>query len=116
MTSFFDTEGTPMQDDSADGDPHDQQQPRRHERAPVDRLCEIKIGMRNWHQARLKDLTAEGFRLSLTDMPTVGTQLKIRLPGMSMLDAEVCWARNFEAGCKFAAPLSPYVFEHLLRQ
>jgi hypothetical protein len=99
---------------SAGDDPG--QQPRRHQRADMDKLCEIKIGQRNWHQARLRDLTPEGFRLSLTDMPAVGTLLKIRLPGMAMLDAEVCWARNFEAGCKFANPLSPYVFDHLVRQ
>ncbi len=107
-----------MQDDqlTPPGEDGPAQQQRRHERAEIDKLCEIKIGMRNWHQARLRDLTPEGFRLSLTDMPAVGTLLKIRLPGMSMLDAEVCWARNFEAGCKFANPLSPYVFEHLVRQ
>jgi len=82
----------------------------------MDRTCEIKIGLRNWHQARLMDLTPEGFRLSLTDMPRVGTVLKIRLPGMAMLEAEVCWSREFQAGCKFSAPLSPYVFEHLVKQ
>lgn len=98
--------------DNANDEAHQQ---RRHPRAELDKLCEIKIGVRNWHQARLRDLTPEGFRLSLTDMPKVGTVLKIRLPGMAMLDAEVCWARNFEAGCKFANPLSPYVFEHLVR-
>lgn len=96
--------------------PGESPQPRRTERAAIDKVCEIKIGIRNWHQARLKDLTPEGFRLSLTDMPAVGTMLKIRLPGMAMLDAQVCWARNFEAGCQFASPLSPYVFEHLVKQ
>lgn len=106
-----------MQDDELPppGDDEPAQQQRHHIRAELDQLCEIKIGMRNWHQARLRDLTPEGFRLSLTDMPAVGTLLKIRLPGIAMLDAEVCWARNFEAGCKFVSPLSPYVFEHLVR-
>ncbi|MEO5707621.1 MAG: PilZ domain-containing protein [Alteraurantiacibacter sp.] len=105
-----------MQDDEPTLPGNDKaNQQRRHERAEIDKLCEIKIGVRNWHQARLRDLTPEGFRLSLTDMPKVGTVLKIRLPGMAMLDAEVCWARNFEAGCKFTNPLSTYVFEHLVR-
>ena len=94
----------------------DEQQPRKQERAAIDRQCEIKIGVRAWHVARLRDLTPEGFRLSLTDMPKVGTMLRIRLPGISIMEAEVCWARNFEAGCKFTQPLSPYVFEHFVRQ
>jgi hypothetical protein len=105
-----------MQDDdvSSGGEGGPGQQ-RQSDRADLDALCEIRVGMRNWHQARLCDLTPEGFRLSLTDMPAVGTALKIRLPGMTLLDAEVCWAQDFEAGCRFAVPLSPYVFEHLVR-
>lgn len=95
-------------------DPADQQ--RRILRTEFDRQCEIRIGHRQWHMARLRDLTPEGFRLSLTDMPKVGTMLRIRLPGISILEAEVCWARDFEVGGKFAQPLSPYVFEHFVRQ
>ena len=93
----------------------DSEQQRRRERAPLDKDVEIRIGARAWHRAQLRDLTPEGFRLRLTDMPAIGTRMMIRLPGMAMLEAEVCWARDFEAGCKFAAPLSPYVFEHLVR-
>lgn len=104
-----------MHDDETTPPGAESEQQHRHARAGMDKLCDIKIGIRNWHQARLRDLTPAGFRLSLTDMPAVGTLLKIRLPGMAMLEAEVCWARNFEAGCKFVSPLSPYVFEHLVR-
>ena len=100
-----------MQDNS--GSP--EQQPRKQQRAAMGCQCEIKIGTRQWHMARLMDLTPEGFRLSLTDMPAVGTAMRIRLPGISIMEAKVCWARNFEAGCKFAQPLSPYVFEHFVR-
>ena len=99
-----------------DNDAEREEQQRRQPRAEIDRQCEIKIGHRNWHLARLRDLTPEGFRLSLTDMPAVGTMLRIRLPGIAIMEAEVCWSRDFEAGCKFATPLSPYVFEHFVRQ
>lgn len=109
----------PMQADPPfdDGPPDGESTPhqRRQERAAVDKQCEIRIGNRAWHMARLRDLTPEGFRISLTDMPPVGTRMLIRLPGMAMMEAEVCWSRNFEAGCRFSAPLSPYVFEHFIR-
>ena len=88
---------------------------RSRERAAVNKDVEIKIGTRAWHRAHLRDLTPEGFRLRLTDMPAIGTRLMIRLPGMSMLEAEVCWSRDFESGCKFTSPLSTYVFEHLTK-
>jgi hypothetical protein len=105
--------GLPPDDEPPDDEPPQQQ--RRQERAAVDKQCEIRIGNRAWHMARLRDLTPEGFRISLTDMPPVGTRMLIRLPGMAMMEAEVCWSRNFEAGCRFSAPLSPYVFEHFVR-
>ena len=95
--------------------PEDAPHQRKAERAVMECLCDIKIGARAWHQARLRDLTPEGFRLSLTDNPAPGTRLLLRMPGMAMLEAEVRWSRNFEAGCQFSAPLSPYVFEHLTR-
>ncbi|MCL6250150.1 PilZ domain-containing protein [Altererythrobacter sp. KTW20L] len=95
--------------------PSDEQQ-RRQPRATVNCTCDVRVGQRQWHQARLLDLTTEGFRLALTDTPAIGTVLRIRLPGISIMEAEVCWARNFEAGCRFIQPLSPYVFEHFVRQ
>ncbi|MCX7676220.1 MAG: PilZ domain-containing protein [Alteraurantiacibacter sp.] len=76
----------------------------------------VRIAGHNWHMAHLRDLTPEGFRVSLIDMPAVGTELRIRIPGLTILLAEVCWARGFEVGCRFVSPLSPYVFEHLIRQ
>lgn len=106
---------TPASDDPAPGDKNEVEQQRSRERAAVNKDVEIKIGTRAWHRAQLRDLTPDGFRLRLTDMPAIGTRLMLRLPGMAMLEAEVCWSRDFEAGCKFAAPLSPYVFEHLVR-
>jgi hypothetical protein len=93
----------------------DSEHHRKRDRAVVDKDVEIKVGARAWHRASLRDLTPDGFRLRLTDMPPVGTRLMIRMPGISMLEAEVCWSRDFEAGCKFTAPLSPYVFDHLVK-
>lgn len=102
--------------DEESGGGQGQSDGRKAERTAIERTCEIRIGQRNWHMARLLDLTPEGFRLAITGMPRVGTSLKIRMPGMAMLEAEICWARDFEVGCRFASPLSPYVFEHLVRQ
>lgn len=81
----------------------------------MDDLCEVKVGSGKWQQARVTDLTAEGFRLSLTGNLQVGTNIKIRLPGLEILGAGVCWAKGYEVGCQFTHPLSLYVFEHMVR-
>jgi hypothetical protein len=87
----------------------------RHDgRAQVDIDCEIRIGNRAWRRARLADLTPDGFQVAILDMPARGTPLYIRFAGIQMLQAEVCWARADTAGCRFAAPMSPYVFDHII--
>lgn len=87
---------------------------RNNGRALVDIDCEIRIGSRAWRRARLADLTPDGFQVAIIDMPARGTPLYIRFAGIQMLQAEVCWARADTAGCRFATPISPYVFEHII--
>ena len=41
--------------------------------------------------------------------------LRIRIPGMQMLTAEIRWVRNGAVGCAFAEPLHVAVFEHVVR-
>ena len=88
---------------------------RGDDRAQLSLDCDLRVGSLQWHQATLLDLTTDGFRVKLTHRPNPGEPVRIRMAGLSPLEAEVCWWRDFEAGCRFVQPLSPYVFEHILR-
>lgn len=92
------------------------QNKRAGERSCVNLQCDIRVGTRNWYRAHLRDLTASGFRVKLSEMPRDGTPVRIRMSGLAPLEAEVCWSKDFQAGCKFSQPLSSYVFEHIVRQ
>ena len=42
--------------------------------------------------------------------------LWIRIPGIQLLTANLCWTRGTATGCEFTAPLHIAVFDHLVRQ
>ncbi len=89
-------------------------QRRAHGRARVAISCELKIGTRAWHRAKLADLTPSGFQVATFDAPARGTPFYIRFAGLQMQHAEVCWGKDGMVGCRFLSELSSYVFEHIV--
>jgi hypothetical protein len=88
---------------------------RSAERAGVVLICEVRQGVRPWTQARLEDLSPGGFRIARLAGPRMELPLRIRIPGMQLLSAEIRWVRDGAVGCAFAEPLHPAVFEHIVR-
>lgn len=89
---------------------------REHERASVSFYCQTKIGSGCWSLALIEDLSTHGFQIRRPPGANVGTSLKIQVPGLEMLMVTVKWVTEAHAGCAFEKPLSPYVFEHIVRQ
>jgi len=71
--------------------------------------------MRPWKLARLIDLSTSGFRVAWLPEYDHEKLLKIRIPGIEMLTARVCWHEGRQIGCAFDAPLHIAVFEHIAR-
>lgn len=84
-------------------------------RAGVTLICEVRQGSRPWTQARLEDLSPGGFRIARLASPRMDLPLRIRIPGMQLLSAEIRWVRDGAVGCAFAEPLHVAVFEHIVR-
>lgn len=87
----------------------------RAERAAVALLCEIRQGTRPWKVARLDDLAPGGFRIAWLPEVRADLPLRIRIPGLHLLTARVCWTNDNVVGCEFTEPLHPAVFEHIAR-
>lgn len=89
--------------------------PTREFRAELTLLCEVRQGTRPWRTVRLDDLSQQGFRIAW--FPHVSTELpiKIRIPGMQLLSADIRWKTNAALGCAFTEPLHVAVFEHLVK-
>ncbi|GGY97033.1 PilZ domain-containing protein [Novosphingobium colocasiae] len=90
-------------------------QAERQPRAEVVIQCEVRQGTRPWRSARLEDLSPGGFRIASFPDHRVEVPLRIRIPGIQLLSARICWAREGAVGCEFDAPLHQVVFEHLVR-
>lgn len=84
-------------------------------RAEVTLLCEVRQGLSPWRMARLDDISQSGFRIAWLPDATMAKPLRIRIPGLQMLTAEIRWQKGKAVGCAFAEPLHVAVFEHILR-
>ena len=88
----------------------------RTERVGIVLLCEVRQGTRPWKRARLEDLSPGGFRIAWLPDARPELPLRIRIPGIRLLSARICWTREGGAvGCEFSEPLHVAVFEHIVR-
>ena len=84
-------------------------------RAQLSIVCEVRQGTRPWKMARLSDLSETGFKLSWLPAYDRTKPLRIRIPGIEMLSAKICWHEGKQIGCAFASPLHVAVFENIVR-
>jgi hypothetical protein len=66
-------------------------------------------------RVRLEDLSPGGFRIARLPGARTELPLRIRIPGIQMLSAEIRWSNAGAVGCEFAEPLHIAVFEHIVR-
>lgn len=102
-----------MQQDGIMG--RDGRQPLRTPRVGVVILCDVRQGTRPWKVARLEDLSPGGFRIGWLPDARPELPLRIRIPGIQLLSARICWSRDGAIGCEFVDPLHVAVFEHIVR-
>lgn len=89
---------------------------RTRARAQINLRCEVRQGTRAWHWVVLEDLSSKGFRISGLVYADKAKPLSIRIPGMQLLTARICWTEGDVSGCEFSTELHVAVFEHVVRQ
>ncbi len=83
-------------------------------RARIAVLCEVRQGTRPWKLVRLSDLSPTGFKLAWLPEYSLDQPLRIRIPGMQVLGAQIRWHKGRQIGCEFASPLHVAVFDHIV--
>ena len=86
------------------------------QREDVTLICEVRQGTRPWQIVRLEDISERGFRIGWLPNTSPHAPLRIRIPGLHVLSANIRWQRGDAIGCEFTAPLHVAVFEHIVRQ
>jgi hypothetical protein len=89
---------------------------RGEKRAAITIRCEVRQGTRPWQLVLLEDLSPSGFRISGLAYADLTKLLSIRMPGMQLQSARLCWHIGPLVGCEFTCPLHIAVFEHLVKQ
>lgn len=74
-----------------------------------------RLGQNNY-RVRVNDLSPEGCRVELVELPRVGEHMLIKLEGIEVLDSEVCWVHGFVAGLRFERAIHPAVFDLLVQR
>jgi len=76
--------------------------------------CDVKCSLVLEHgavEARLRDFSERGFRVSVPVALLVGSEAQLVLPNCMPVQAKVMWSLGGTAGCLFARPIK----EHLMR-
>ena len=84
--------------------------PRCSERIATSADVSLRRLGQSSRRVRVTDLSSEGCKVRLPHEPRVGEHLLIKLDGLEVLEAEVCWAERFDAGLRFERPFHPAVF------
>ena len=77
-------------------------------------ICEVRQGFIPWKLVHLEDISQAGFRIAWLPAAELSRPLRIRIPGLQLLTAEIRWQRDKSVGCAFTAPLHIAVFEHIV--
>ena len=88
----------------------------RSYRAGITLLCEVRQDTRPWAVARLEDISEQGFRIAWFPGCNPELPLRIKIPGLRLLSANIRWREGYSFGCEFAEPLHIAVFENIVRQ
>jgi hypothetical protein len=86
------------------------------DRAEVTLLCEVRQRGQPWKKVRIDDISQAGFRIAWFPEPLPGEALRIRIPGLQVLTAQIRWQQDKAVGCEFTERLHVAVFEHVVRQ
>ena len=92
------------------------QGPDRSRRAEITLLCEVRQGTSPWAKVRLEDISEQGFRVAWLPNRRRDQPLRIKIPGLQLLSANIRWQEGHIIGCVFENPLYISVFENIVRQ
>ena len=86
---------------------------RRSARAPVSLDAKLSKGGLARALCKVVDVSLHGARLQTFSGLRRGMMIWLTLPGLGTVAADVTWADDYAAGCRFKAPLTLGQFEGL---
>ena len=81
---------------------------RTADRFEVPGEISLRAAGKTSYRVRVLDLSTEGCRVELVEMPRIGDRMRVKFDGLEMLEAEVCWVEGHTAGLKFDGITPPW--------
>jgi hypothetical protein len=90
--------------------------PRQSERTALSADVSLRRVGQNSYRVRVSDLSPDGCKVDLVERPRLEERLLIKLDGLEVLEAQVCWVEGYMAGLRFEKTIHPAVFDLLLQR
>ena len=86
---------------------------REAHRFPTDLEADCRMAGESW-ATRLRNISTTGCMLATPEpgLPS-GWMMRVRIPSLPVIDAEIIWRHRGYAGLRFLMPLQPTALEHL---
>lgn len=91
-------------------------QKRQAERVPIRIGAQLREQGGRKYPVQVFDLSVSGCKCEALFNVNPGARVWVQMPGMASIECEVAWHRGFLIGCRFATPLHPATFDHLLKK
>lgn len=90
------------------------QAPRKSARVPIAAM--VKLRRRGHHNFTVQvfDLSREGCKVEFQERPQLDEAVWVKIEGLELLEATVCWVENLFVGVEFKRPIHPAVFDLLV--
>jgi hypothetical protein len=92
------------------------QAPRRSARVRIKAM--VKLRRRGHHNftVQVYDLSQEGCKLEFLERPQLDETVWVKVEGLELLQAKVCWVEELCVGVEFMRPIHSAVFTHIVRR
>jgi hypothetical protein len=65
---------------------------------------------------RIHDLSPHGCKVDFIDRPRLDEKVSVKIKGLEVLSAMVCWVELSTVGLEFDKPIHPAVFDMLVKR
>ena len=89
---------------------------RRAARVEVPGTIGLKVLGRNTFRVRIFDLSTDGCKVELVELPSQGDIMLVKFDGLETIDANVAWLGGHTAGLTFVNPIHPAVLDLLMQR
>ena len=89
---------------------------RKSARVPLKAEVQLRRSGNHHYMVNVYDISPQGCRIEFVDRPRLDEIVWVKFEGLDGIESTICWLKGPEAGVEFVRPISPAVFDTLVRR